>query len=557
MISVFQKLNKNAKFITINAVLLFVLSNLFLSDFYCRKDISRENRFNLTESTEKIIKNLPEKLYIDAYYSSDVPGVHRARLNLAIELIKEIASINRDKVELRFHDPDSNDSEKKRAVDSGIKPNTLDRQERGSVEIKQAYFGLTLRVGSASTVIPEAYFAERIEYQILSSLKKMLKKENTSSVAIVKAPGAFTAPEPGPGITKDTFGVFFKKIFEPENGEVKEISVNEESISEEIKTLVLAGSPNLDDKGRYHIDQFLMRGGNLVVFAKTMEFNLGKNRNRNPMYGMGNEGMAQALNDNAAVKQFFSHYGFEVQNNMILEPDNSVAIENIFSLLDTGEAYHNPFWITPRNNDSTINTNSIFTKNTSALLMPWTSSIEMKKDNQKNAVFTVLAESTLQADKRADMILLNEDHLSKQSLTPQNTKFTLGLHIEGTLNSYFKKESIPRDENEVFLEKTRDGKKSQIIVFGSPYMLSDLMFTEDYYIQLFQKTNYGFALNLFDILNGDTDLLATRSKHAYTKNLKDVSKAEKGFYSAINIALIPILISIYAFIRIKKRISRR
>ncbi len=249
--------------------------NYLISDFYCRKDLSRENRFNLTDSTEKVLQNLPEKLYIDAFYSSDVPGEHKARLSLTRELIKEIANVNRKKVELRFHDPDSNESNKKKATEAGIKPAQLNQQERGSVEIKQAYFGIKLTVGSKSTVIPNAYFAEAIEYQILSSLKKMLKKNNSSTVAILKTAGAFLAPEQTQGMGKDTFGLFVHRAFAPENGEIQEINVNSESIPDEIKTVLWVGSPDLTDKGKYYIDQFLMRGGNLLIFAKTFNFQMG------------------------------------------------------------------------------------------------------------------------------------------------------------------------------------------------------------------------------------------------------------------------------------------
>lgn len=555
MIQYFSKLNKNYKFISISTFLSFFLFNYLMSDFYCRKDLSRENRFNLTDSTEKVLNGLPEKLYIDAFYSTDVPGEHKARLNLTRELIKEIANVNRKKVELRFHDPDSNESDKKKATEAGIKPAQLNQQERGSVEIKQAYFGIKLTVGSKSTVIPNAYFAEAIEYQVLSSLKKMLKKNNNSTVAILKSTGAFLAPEQTQGMGKDTFGLFVHRAFAPENGEMQEININQESVPEEIKTLLWVGSPDLTDKGKFYIDQFLMRGGNLVIFAKTFNFQMGQQNQMASMMGGGNEGLAQPAPQVNAINSFLSHYGFEVKTDMILEPEDSYAVTSLFQQLTNpnAEAFHYPLWVIPRKESGTIHPKNQITKNASAVLLPWTSSLDIKSEKQPEAIFTTLIESTKKADKRAEFVIVSEDKVARQPINAQNTNFPLGLHIEGNLKSYFTKETIPKEVTEAFLEKTKEGKKSQIVVFGSPYILSDMLATNDY-LSLF-RANLSFVLNLLDILSGDTDMLSLRSKQIYTKNLKDVNKTEKFIYSFLNILLLPVGISIYAFLRLKKRTS--
>jgi ABC-type uncharacterized transport system involved in gliding motility auxiliary subunit len=562
MISFFTKYNSNYKFLTIQSILLFLLLNTFLSDFYCRKDLSRENRFNLTESTEQTLKSLPENLFIDAYFSSDIPGEHKARIGLTKELIKEIASRNKAKVQLRFYDPDSSEFIKRKAEEAGIKAVTLEKQEIGSASIKQAFFGLKLTVGSKSAVIPVAYMAESIEYQILTTLKKSLSKNASSGVAILKTKGVFNAPDPqqtnGYGLGKDTFGVFIHMAFAQENGTVPEVNINEEPITEDTKTIFIVGAPELTEKGKYYLDQFLMRGGNIVYFAKMFEFQMGGGRN-SMMMGGGQEGLAQPDPQAEALNSFFSNYGFEIRKDMILEPEESYAVIDIFQQLQgrASEAMHYPLWVMARKDSRMIHPSSLFTKNTQALLLPWSSSIEVKTEKQPSVQFTTLVESTTNADKRSDFILVSEDKVAKQTLNPQNTKFPLAIHLEGSFKSSFKKETIPKEVTEVFLDKTRENKKSQILVFGTPYLLSDMLVMNDSYSNLYRKYNMTFMLNLFDILNGDTELLASRSKQSYTKNLKNVTKTEKFIYSFINILFLPIGVGIYAFFRLKKRNASR
>ena len=164
-----------------------------------------------------------------------------------------------------------------------------------------------------------------------------------------------------------------------------------------------------------------------------------------------------------------------------------------------------------------------------------------------------MIESTKKADKRAEFVIVNEEKVAKQPINAQNTSFVLGLHVEGNLKSYFTTDTVPKETTEAFIDKTKEGKKSQIVVFGSPYLISDMLATNDY-LPLF-RTNLSFVLNVIDILSGDTDMLSLRTKQVYTKNLKDVNKTEKFIYSFLNILLLPVGIGIYAFLRLKKRTS--
>ncbi|MCB1194285.1 MAG: GldG family protein, partial [Leptospiraceae bacterium] len=218
MIQFFNRFDRNKSFFLFQIIISFLLFNYMVSDLNCRKDLSKSQRFSLSKSTEKTLKSLPEKLYIDTYFSTEIPSEFKARIDLAKEMIKEIASVNKDKVEVRMYDPDSDEEARKRANEYHIQPQTLQKVERGGAEVKQAYLGLTLKVGTEVEVISEAFIAEQLEYQILSTLKKMTRKNASSGVGILQAEGASTYPQPGPGTSKDTFGVLIHRAYQQEYG---------------------------------------------------------------------------------------------------------------------------------------------------------------------------------------------------------------------------------------------------------------------------------------------------------------------------------------------------
>ena len=555
MISFFSKFNHNKVFLFIQIFLLFILSNYFFSDWNCRKDLSRENRLNLTESTEKIINSLSEKLIIDAFYSGDVPGMHRARLTLAKEILKEIAGVNKKKVELRFHDPDTSESERKKANEAGVRSYPLEKVERGSAEVKQAYFGIRITLGSLTEVIPVAYSAETLEYQILTLLKKMTRKGNISNLGIIKAPGSFTYPEPGQMSNKNTFGVFIHKVYTPEYGEPSEININQEMVPSEIKTLLLVGSPVLTELGKYNLDQFVVNGGNLVFLYGSMNFTLPSGRS---MPGMGmSEGFASAQESASAMREFTSKYGFEVKSEMILEPDNSL-VTDAFVQVEPGVLipYHYPLWPVATKDTGGLSKSSDLTKNSSGVVLPWVSGITIINESQPDAKIISVIQTTEDADIRSDFLPLGENEIAAQPVKSQGLKMPMGISIEGKLKSSFSLESLPLGANkENFVGQTPEGKISRIFVSGSPYLISDIFFTKEQYVDVFRKTNLPFVSNLLDIFSGDTDLLATRTKQAYVQSLKQTSKVEQMVFTILNIFLIPIGISIYAFWRIKSRNS--
>lgn len=110
------RFNSNTLFLFSQAFSIFLFLNLIISKFDCKKDLSQSGRFETSKSTQKIFQKLHSPLYIDAYYSSKIPGEYKVRLDLTKELLSEIASLGNQNVILRFHDPsESVEMEKKRS----------------------------------------------------------------------------------------------------------------------------------------------------------------------------------------------------------------------------------------------------------------------------------------------------------------------------------------------------------------------------------------------------------------------------------------------------------
>ena len=122
---------------------------------------------------------------------------------------------------MRFYNPDKDEKIQKRAVEIGIVPQTLQKVERGSAQVQQAFFGISLRLGIKSEVLPVLFFAEELEYQFLTTLKKMTRKSQNSGIGVLQGTDFSTYPQPGRFSNKDTFGAFIHQIVQEQFGSVE------------------------------------------------------------------------------------------------------------------------------------------------------------------------------------------------------------------------------------------------------------------------------------------------------------------------------------------------
>lgn len=547
-----HKLNSR-KWISIQLLLLFCTSNYAISGWNCRADFSGSHRFSITKSTEKVLKELPDTLIIDAYYSKEVPGEYRSRLLLTQELLKEIANVNRKKVDLRFYDPDESEEIRKKAISQGIEPQTLQKVQRGSAEVKQAFFGIVLTLGSKSEVLPVVFLAEQLEYQILTTLKRMTKTSTSSGIAILTSEGTHEFPPPSEASNKDTFGVFVRQSLEPEQGSILEIDLNQNSIPIDIHTLLWVGSPRLTELGRYHLDQFLLQGGNVVILLKTMQFDLSPVRNMMGV-GMGNSGIAQAVPGLAEINQFLGHYGLQAEPEMILDATQAMPMGTLVEVQPgVIGRYHYPLWILLYRNGGNLLEQSVYTQSSEGVLLPWVSGIQVDASRQPEAQFQEVLTTSPNAGRRKDFVLVGEETLQKMQIVPEGKPIPVGVTVEGKFTSYFENREIPKEViSQEILKKTSEGKTSRIFILGTPYFLSDLLAIREFR-EIFQDANIPFFYNLLDIMKNDTDMIEVRTRTSSLKAMKPVTPSIQIFLSFLNILLVPMGIGVYAFVRLRQR----
>ncbi|EMO74908.1 hypothetical protein LEP1GSC127_2520 [Leptospira kirschneri str. 200801925] len=384
----------------------------------------------------------------------------------------------------------------------------------------------------------------------------MVRKPEDVKIGILSLPESFAAGFSGFENGKDTIGIFTDQILKEEYGIVPEIHIEEEEIPDSIGTLLWIGGGALSETSSYRLDQFLMRGGNLILLFKSMDFRLTPSNREN---GIGMDSISPGIAKPASYIEeqnlIFEHYGFKVNTDLVLEPNHSLPIGSLTEV-EPGVIgrYAYPPWVLVGSSDQMLSEVSPFTSPFQNLLLPWTSSLTLFPDKQPRVKMETILSSSEEAEIRSSVVAIGEKQILANPIRSGGRKIILGATLEGSFKSRF--DSIPKTfkKSNSFFKQTLEGKTTKILVIGSPYLVSDFLALPETR-KIYQESNIPFLLNSLNISEGDTDLIEIRGKKSAFLKLNPFSETEKNIFNFLNILGIPALLGLYTFLRIRRRNS--
>lgn len=239
---------------------VLIVSNTFLKT--ARVDLTEEKLFTLSEGSLSVLNQLDEPITLRFYFSErlgrEIPsvGLYAQRVR---DLLEEYANRSNGKVRLEVYDPEPFSEAEDRAVAYGLQGVPVD--QGGEL----VYFGLAATNSVDEREVIPFFDQSRenlLEYDLTRIIHDLATLEKPVVGLITSLPMAGTPYARRAG-TDDSWIVYnqLRQSFE-----VETISASGDSIPESVKLLVLVHPKNLADSMLYAIDQFVMRGGQLLVF---------------------------------------------------------------------------------------------------------------------------------------------------------------------------------------------------------------------------------------------------------------------------------------------------
>jgi ABC-type uncharacterized transport system involved in gliding motility auxiliary subunit len=232
-----------------------------------RLDLTEQHLYTLSPGTRAILAGLKEPVTLRLFYSrqlgSTVP-TYGSYADHVREMLRDYAAISGGKVRLEFYDPEPFSDTEDRAMAYGLQGVPLD--QAGS----QIYFGLAgTNLEDDERTIP-FFQAERerfLEYDLTKLVYELSNPKRPvvglmSSLPLDGDPRSMMMMQGRGGGQPYASAVLLRQT-----NVVKTVPTDAQVIDPDIQVLLVAEAQNLSPATLYAIDQFVMRGGKLMVMV--------------------------------------------------------------------------------------------------------------------------------------------------------------------------------------------------------------------------------------------------------------------------------------------------
>lgn len=328
----------------------------------------------------------------------------------------------------------------------------------------------------------------------------------------------------------------------------KELDLVKEEIPGSITNLIINGPQSeFAEEELYKIDQYIMRGGNLMVFLDPL------NEVQGEMYQY--YGMMEFVENNTGLETLLEKYGVRPEKKIVLDSSSYSATEQGYGKLD--------FYYIPLLHKNTLDQKNPISANLSYVLMYQMGQLTLTDAASSSGITAkVLAKTSQKAwtlgakDYIANplyMSIPSEDTFSQENLI---------VLLEGKFNSAFDKTPeqyvSPEDSKQqtVLLSAdahlTKSVQRGKIFIAGSSYLTGNTLIDE----QGNQPISI-FVRNAVDYMSGNEDLCIMRTKGLGLNVLTITNQKQASFVKSFNTYGLPLLIALGGLIVWRLRVIRR
>jgi ABC-2 type transport system permease protein len=320
-----------------------------------------------------------------------------------------------------------------------------------------------------------------------------------------------------------------------ENYTVKTVDLSTGRVPGDVDVLVLVAPKGLTDRERFAVDQYLMRGGGVVVAAANYLLSP-------QQYGGGI--LMEQVQD--GLGEVLASYGVTVEEAMVMDPQNEpfpiqvprqVGGMNVIEM----QQIDFPFFVDIRRDG--MSSDSPIVASLPAVTLQWASPLQIDEAANAAREVTVLLRSTADSWLRTELNVNPDMQLYPEFGFPiegERASRPLAVSIRGSFNSHFAGQPSPFEvdaeaEADVGTEAQpvlgtieTSPSSSRLVVIASGEFLDDtvLDISQSQFADRY-RNNLQLLQNAVDWCLEDEDLLTIRSRGTYVRLLRPMEEAEQ------------------------------
>ncbi len=492
-----------------------------------RVDFTEENLYTLSKGTKSILSKLDSPIKLKLYYSKTAANKGTEGLRAfnnhflyVQDLLRQYTGHSRNNLNLEVIDPRPDTVEEEEALAYGLKKFNLTETER-------YFFGLVAENESGTEKVIEFFDPnqkDKLEYDLTKLIYTVLNPQK-KNIGILSSLEVMTEDMNGymaqimrmQGKNVEESWVVTKMLKEFYN--VKKIEKSTDSITG-VDTLVIIHPKEFEEKTLFAIDQFVMKGGNLLVFVDPHAVV--------DRAGAGMHGGVSSSPD-AGFKKLMDKWGVELKAGEFAgdkhlsasgQYNPNLPPSRLLALINCNETCTSSF-------EDTV-TSGV---NNSLFVYPGV----LKVSEVKGVKHTpILSTSKKGNSYKAQGYELNNPQALWSKFSEGSEPVIMGYKSIGKFKTVFP-EGVKLEEKDKDKKKKKEKveilkeskKESAIIVFSDIDFLTDqFAFKKSFLGPSVANDNSTLFLNSVEALSGDTDLLSVRSKGRINRSFDVINQIE-------------------------------
>ncbi|HLV41536.1 MAG TPA: Gldg family protein [Brumimicrobium sp.] len=554
--------------VTAIALAVIILVNVIVSFLDFRVDFTRDQRYSLTDTSINFLKSdslLSDKILFKIYLEGEFPAEVKRLQKAVRDKLDEFKYYAGDRIEYEFINPNKGSLEDQEALKEqlfnkgqGIRPMDITYRSQGASNIIEVFPGAVVEY--QGNTIDYIRFLEGGQYRLDERLEQMVQRgTNDLEYKFMRV------------LAKATRRDKKKLAFVHGHGELgvpytqgARRNIEDAYIIEDVKIegalggldkydgiIIAEPTKKFSDKDKFIIDQYLMQGGNIMVFNNPLSIDNDTIRRT---------GKTHSSRKRTGISDLMYDYGIKINEDLVID-----ANYDPFAMPGIPKGFVNWYFYV-----RAAGTEHPISSMVNPVKLPYVSSLQFVKTKNETTPSVILTSSSNSKSFGSVPLLsiamerqFGENPVFQDNPKNEANRLMLGGIVEGTFQSAFKNRIVSAyadNPDAAIIEKSEKPGKVMVVgngtFFKNTYYDSVAVPEENRYRyiprlprgkeidELFAGSpmgNFEFFENCVDYMLGESTLLSIRSR-AIDLHPTDKLKIEKysSFYKIINIA-IPVL----------------
>jgi len=495
-----NQIDKKSSLVKVALAIACFAACILLSQFWLsglRLDLTQQKIYSFSDGTQKIVANLQQDVAITLFFSAkaskDLTALRSYALSVQ-ELLAEYELLSKGRLTVSIIDPEPFSEDEDLAAEFGLQAVPLG-------DGTEIYFGLSAQNSAGEEGIIAFLQPDKeafLEYQV-SELIYRLGQTHSPVVGLMSAldmRGGFDMQSGGstpPWVVYDQLDELF---------DMRWVDEKLQDLDKDLELLILVQPGVLDDNSLYELDQFVMKGGKLLVFV-------------DPKAESQANAPQVANADGSSLARLFTNWGIEYNPEQVLTDDKyamTIAMgQNQPPLRHLG--------LLGVQQDS-LSSQEVATADLEMINFA-SAGVIRQQEGFDHIQFDALAWSSEQAQTvplQQYQTISDPSQLSA-NFTASGESYVLAARLSGQANSVFDQKPASSVYDAPHVSET---EQLNVIVVADTDVLTDRLWVQvqNFFGQRIQQPwadNGAFVTNVVEQFLGSSDLISIRSRGRFTR----------------------------------------